>query len=391
MSRILVLRPFDEMYEHDHVRLWPQNGLGEGAEQGGVLGNTLGYDSATRLLDFEHIETVNVREPTKSDIDRYNAEFEYLLLYGSDFVKVAKDWYITADVLKRIKIPIVAMGIGVDAAVQHLLPLKEEAVRILRIVADNCVSIGVRGAYTAAVLEDVGILNQRIVGCPTFFRSMNPYHSIVLPPLDEVKEVGITFDRDAERRRIFGLTRDLSVFRNLVLDMQGRFNVALLGQGEIRNVWGPFPSDIGTRSRSVELGGSEMLLDDVYWSDEVHLKLEVKRRDPRTFEDIELHAREMDFVVGFQIQSNALALANGIPAVSFLYPTRADEVVETFAKPNYRLDNERRFILEEYWDQGIFDRFNRAYRYRYREMRRFLDENAISHRMSCETAKAAIK
>lgn len=38
-------------------------------------------------------------------------------------------------------------------------------------------------------------------------------------------------------------------------------------------------------------------------------------------------------------------------------------------------------MLEEYWDQSLFERFNRAYHMRYRDMREFLDENYIPHRM----------
>ena len=48
-------------------------------------------------------------------------------------------------------------------------------------MADSTTSIGVRGAYSAQVLWDIGIKNVRIVGCPTAFRRNNPDLDIQLP------------------------------------------------------------------------------------------------------------------------------------------------------------------------------------------------------------------
>ena len=39
------------------------------------------------------------------------------------------------------------------------------------------------------------------------------------------------------------------------------------------------------------------------------------------------------------------------------------------------------FNLEEYWDQSLFDKFNRAYHHTYREMHQFLVENGADTKM----------
>ncbi len=41
----------------------------------------------------------------------------------------------------------------------------------------------------------------------------------------------------------------------------------------------------------------------------------------------------------------------------------------------------RQFRLEDYWDQSLFDKFNRAYHHTYREMRQFLVENGVDTKM----------
>ena len=38
-------------------------------------------------------------------------------------------------------------------------------------------------------------------------------------------------------------------------------------------------------------------------------------------------------------------------------------------------------MLEDYWDQSLFDKFNRAWFQTYREMQMFLSENNIDHKM----------
>ena len=46
----------------------------------------------------------------------------------------------------------------------------------------------------------------------------------------------------------------------------------------------------------------------------------------------------------------------------------------------------RPFRLEEYWEQALFEKFNRAYYQHYRDTRLFLDENNIPHKMANEAA-----
>ena len=67
------------------------------------------------------------------------------------------------------------------------IELSDETKTVLRMMADSTTSIGVRGAYSAQVLWDIGIKNVRIVGCPTAFRRNNPYLKIQLPSLDKIR------------------------------------------------------------------------------------------------------------------------------------------------------------------------------------------------------------
>jgi polysaccharide pyruvyl transferase WcaK-like protein len=101
-----------------------------------------------------------------------------------------------------------------------------------------------------------------------------------------------------------------------------------------------------------------------------------------TVSDYETLVRQKDAVLGYRLHGNLMALASAIPAVYFTYDSRTAEFCETFRSPHYDAYSARPFVLEEYWQQSAFEKFNRAYHARYRDMREFLEENAVAHRLA---------
>jgi polysaccharide pyruvyl transferase WcaK-like protein len=98
-----------------------------------------------------------------------------------------------------------------------------------------------------------------------------------------------------------------------------------------------------------------------------------------------------DLVLGYRLHGNLMALANGVPSVYFTYDSRTSEFVETFKIPAFDVFGDKPFSLEAYWDQSLFERFNRAYHAGWREMRTFLEENGMPHRMGAAAAPAAVR
>src|SRR5215207_10191304 len=101
-----------------------------------------------------------------------------------------------ADVLERLRIPVIALGVGAQAPAHGRLELSAESLRVWRSIADRCTTVGVRGDYTAEVLWDIGVRNLRMVGCPTLFRARNPDLRIDLPPLESIDRVAFTLRRE---------------------------------------------------------------------------------------------------------------------------------------------------------------------------------------------------
>jgi polysaccharide pyruvyl transferase WcaK-like protein len=373
--------PSGEVYDHDCVRWYSYQDIQRNIERYHNIGDAFVYDSSLKLLNFDKLGVLPIAEPDMAVVDRMREEYDYVFLRGSNYINEQMNWRQTQAVLRRLRLPVIAFGIGAQAPVKGSMHLSEESKTIFHMIADSTASLGVRGAYSAQVLWDIGVRNVRIVGCPTAFRRNDPDLAITLPPLDAVKDVGVTLRREVSSEYAQDIDRYLSVHRDLIKSMSARFNTVLMAQGEVEEkklVFGtPEQKEEAMAALHADPAVAEHYLDreveDLYrrrlfYSDVVS--------------DYETLVRRQDLVLGYRLHGNLMALANGVPSIYFTYDSRTVEFAETFQIPSYNVFSGKEFVLEEYWDQALFDRFNRARFRTWREMRAFLDENGIDNRMA---------
>ena len=297
-------------------------------------------------------------------------------------------WARTAEVLERLRIPVIAFGIGAQAPSEGPLVLSDETKAVLRGMSERCVTLGVRGSYTAQVLWDIGIRNSRIIGCPTLFRNRRPDLRIDLPPLERVREIGYTLRREVSATYSPDIARYLAFQKQTILDMAQRFDVTVMAQGEIEEK----KIVLGTeaqRKEAMDKLAAQKWLDGP--DDPLTRLYETALFYSDVVADYDAIGRRLDFVIGFRLHGNLISLASGTPSVYFTYDSRTSEFVETFGIPAYDVYSATPFRLEDYWDQARFERFNRTYFERYRDMRLFLEENGIPHRLPEAQHKPAIR
>ncbi|MGF7054368.1 polysaccharide pyruvyl transferase WcaK-like protein [Bosea sp. OAE752] len=380
MARILVISPSGEVYDHDNVRWYDYANLASHIDHYHNIGDAFVFDSSLKLLNFETLDTLPIDHVDPAMIDRLNAEYDYVFLRGSNYVHAEMDWAQAPDVLRRLKIPVIAFGIGAQAPVSGKLELSEDSKTVLKLIADSTASLGVRGTYSAEVLNDLGIRNVRIIGCPTAFRNNNPGLAIRLPPLDQVKTAGVTLRREVSKTYAQDIQRYLTFHRDLVKAMADRFEVTLMSQGE-------------AEEKKLALGTPEQkaaamaALKDNAWASSWYLDEQVEGlyRSRMFYSDVvadyERLVRGLDLVLGYRLHGNLMALANGTPSIYFTYDSRTVEFADTFKIPSVDVFSGQDFRLEEYWDQSRFDRFNAAYAQVYGQMRDFLVENRVDNKM----------
>ena len=388
MKRVLVISPSGEVYDHDCVRWYAGLSFDKAPDHYHNIGDAFVYDSSLKLLRYSDLFGIDIRNPTDREIDRYNAEYDYVFLRGSNYLHSTMDWENAPAVLSKLRLPIIAFGIGAQAPSKGPLVLNEGTRRVLAIIAERSVSLGVRGAYTADVLWSQGIRNARIIGCPTVFRNNDPNLRIDLPPLERVRDVAYTLRREVDPSYAQDLPRYLDTQRDTILDLSRRFNLDVLAQGEVEEkniLWG----DAEQRGRMVAklreenwLRGEGDPLERLYATNLFYAD---------SVAEFERKLRAKDLVLGYRLHGNLLGLANRVPSVYFTYDSRTAEFAETLQIPSFDVFSGRPFRLEDHWDQGLFERFNRAYYQRYREMRLFLDENGVSHKMVDETEAGRVR
>ena len=149
MARILVMIPSGEVYDHDCVRWYRHKDVQAHINHYHNIGDAFVFDSSLKLLNFEALDVLKIRSATQADIDRYNAEFDYCFLRGSNYIHGEMVWDNAVSVLERLKIPILAFGIGAQAPARGPLVLSEDTKRILHIISHKSASIGVRGINLA--------------------------------------------------------------------------------------------------------------------------------------------------------------------------------------------------------------------------------------------------
>lgn len=388
MRKILVMIPAGEMYDHDCVRWYQAHDVQRSINSYHNIGDAFVHDSSLKLLDYDEISVLEIASFDQKAIDRYNAEYDYVFLRGSNYINSSMKWQQAGAVIDKLKIPVIAFGIGAQAPAHGTLELSNESERVLRTIADRCETMGVRGAYTADVLWRTGIKNVRVIGCPTLFRHRDPGLRIDLPPLASVCKAAFTLRREVSATYAQDIPRYLSVQRDTILALARRFELSVSAQGEIEEK----KAVLGTLEQREEAIGA---LRAAGWLEGDDDPLTALYRNALFYSDVvadyDRYVRRQDLVLGYRLHGNLIALACGIPSVYFTYDSRTAEFVETFRIPAFDVFAGRPFELEAYWDQDLFERFNQAYCRGYREMRSFLDENGVAHRLPAEGASRRLR
>ena len=381
MARALVMIPAGEVYDHDNVRWYRHMDVQGSINHYHNIGDAFVFESSLKLMNFEKVAELPIINPSPERIDRLREEYDYVILRGSNYVNKDMNWRDAIPVLQRLKLPVIAFGIGAQAPVKGELELSEETKAVLRMIAASTTSIGVRGAYTAQVLNDIGIRNVRIVGCPTAFRRNNQHLRIKLPPLDTVRKVSVTVRREVSPAYAQDIERYLTRHRDLLKDMARRFDVTLMAQGEIEEKKLVFGTP-DQKEEAVAALKSHKWTADWYFDDEIENLYRHRMFYSDVVADYENLVRQQQLVLGYRLHGNLMALANGIPSIYFTYDSRTAEFAETYKIPSYDVFSDKPFRLEDYWDQSLFDTYNRAWFETYGEMKQFLSENGVDNKMT---------
>lgn len=278
--------------------------------------------------------------------------------------------------MEKMNVPVTCAGLGAQSRTSTETPsslardLPKETIRFVHILSERATTIGVRGAFTAQVLEELGVHNWRIIGCPSCFWALDGKPEKVKAPTADKPLIHVTSGNRHESHLVdMGMDADAGWVMQMLTELPQLSEGAALDDPSL-----PYPPE----RRYPKLAHS---LED--------LRAYMMRR-ARVFDNMkdwqDYHREEgFTFAAGTRFHGNMLALRSGIPTLWITHDSRTSELTETLHLPHVsyaELDQARSLAdLIPYCDYSDFyaniGRLTRNYV-------EFLEENGLQHRYTLD-------
>ncbi|KAA5595963.1 polysaccharide pyruvyl transferase family protein [Blastochloris sulfoviridis] len=319
---------------------------------GGNTGNFAIIYGLFRMLD----SAASVVEIVPWSIDPVyvNENFDLVIFACANMLGPHTDLGPVAPMLKAVDLPIIAVGLGAQAkSISDVVEIPAGTRQWLDVIAEAAPSgapnIGVRGDFTYAQLERIGLSERAIVtGCPSILLNLNP-------------ELGAQIS-GAREKSIFRVAVPaglpywpelMLLERNLVQIVESTSGI-YVGQHDIdmirlcrRELNKIKPEILGHFNRYIAPGKSEAEFER--WCQRYAVCF---NSAPAWMEAM----KSFDFVVGARFHGIMLALQAGVPAGVIAHDSRTVELCQTMAIP-FRLYQELKsdFKASELYDLFPFD------------------------------------
>lgn len=309
-----------------------------------------------------------------------NERFDMIVIAAANFIFKNFDFGDLADFIDQTKLPIVIVGLGAQAPEQghSIEDIPAGTRRLLSIVSDRSKVIGVRGYYTADVMNKFGHKNVRAVGCPSLYRARRRNLKIERPA--DYSRCRISLNGS---RNVFGHSYSpgnaLRV-ESEIIKLSVRNGLCYVLQNEDPEFYfsaGGETSDENKRHLAAIV--QQLGLPVSTGEYEEHVKKHFKIFF--TLEEWDTYIREFDASVGSRFHGNLIALTNEKPAIIIAHDSRTTEMAELMHIPHLRIDEIASLELSRWFEAADFDAFEKQYIKLYDHFAEFLNENGLEHRL----------
>lgn len=244
----------------------------------------------------------------------------------------------------RVLLPI---NIGFSSRGDKKFTLSDESVNTLCRIAERCKSVGVKGEYSAEILNRYGIKNTRIVGTPSLFMNVNRLQKISVSD-QAIDHVSASF------RPIYGKFSEKEMMLLKYFNDKG-FNL--------------------TDTTSLPLRKSNLTNEALF--DEMKRYTDNRK----IYFDIETWEKSfsaIDFSFGMNFSNNIMALYSGVPALFINYESTGKELCKLFNLPNIDIEKfDENKKIDEYYKLCDYKDFVNSLNSVYDDFKDFLQENDI--------------
>lgn len=304
-------------------------------------------------------------------VERINETCDMAILTLANAFRVKYPLKQLADMVRRLKIPCVVVGCGVQAEsldeIRGGLPFDDDVRAFVDAVLDKSASLGLRGEFTAEYLTRLGYVPEKhftVIGCPSFFMHGPDMPEPKMPAIDASTRFSMN-TRPTQRPEMHALLADVQrryPNYHLVLQRVKELRMLAFGiphrvKGADRDTTGYYPFD--QRHRDVRSGRVLGFTEARSW-----------------FE----YFNDIDYSFGSRIHGNIAAVVSGVPAFVFTPDTRTEELCRFGNIPFMPLRDLKggediRGILEKQDFRAVC----RGHKERFQHYVDFLNRNGVKH------------
>jgi len=268
------------------------------------------------------------------DVNRVKEECRIIVIPSANFIRENFDFSGMVNFLEKLDLPLVFLGLGAQAKDydQDEFNFHPSIAKLMQLVKERCSIAGLRGEFTANLLEKFGVTNTSIIGCPTNFLNPdlelpvkleekwdNPIQSFVAAG-DEPWPKDLS-KRDAERKLIDWVYKGNGIFLQQSVEP---FIKYLRRNNPYQNAEVPAHHEESLRKAIAPDMTNEEFRGFVATKLRVYYSVDQWLEDSARF----------DFSVGLRLHGNMAAWQSGTPAIWVHHDSRTRELAETMALPN---------------------------------------------------------
>ena len=280
---------------------------------------------------YEHLDAELSHVGFEFEPALVNDQFNALVIPAANWLGSHVEWDWFTDKIEQVQIPVVTIGLGVQASGTNASAADWNAssIRFAQTLASKADWLSVRGHYSLMCLNQIGVLNAVATGCPSLYRKFD-FASV--GEIDGGLIVQSTrYAASPEFAKQSSINRDL--FR-----MSYENGLDMIYQSE------PEEIEYALHGREAEfLRDDELLakLSAIYAAPSTDALLDHLDEHAHAFTDLDQWSRfvrSRDGVVGTRLHGSILALNSGRPAVLFPHDTRTGELVDFASIPTAEFD-----------------------------------------------------
>lgn len=369
MKKILIRAGMSVFNEYETAEILAKNLIGNN------IGNLIFSYSMMRTLMTEDtlIDTImTTQEKTDEEIDFINSEYDCFVLPLANAFRVSfmKELKIITNLVKKLTIPCIVVGVGIQAGVDENIEKEFEfdqvAKEFVDAVLEKSNKIGVRGEITGRYLTKLGFKKEEdftVIGCPSMY-----LHGAKLP---ELRVTEITKDSKISLNWRMGLPNKVNDFIQKSIQEMSNYQYVPQVLDEIRLMYYgvPFPEN---KYKNIPSMYPASMKHKFYMEDKAVSFMNVKSWME--------YLKTKDLSFGTRIHGNIVSILAGTPCLIVASDARVQELAEYHNIPHILYTNiDKDTDLFDLCKETDFSKIYDGHKERFEHFVGFLNENGLDH------------